>query len=34
MELEGIIVNYVFEFDIPENIKKMEDDIEKKIKLC
>jgi hypothetical protein len=31
-ELEGIIMNYVFEFDTPEIRDKMEGDIEKKIR--
>ena len=30
-ELEGIIMNYVFEFDTPEMKNKMEGDIEKKL---
>jgi len=30
-ELEGIIMNYVFEFDTPEMIEKMRVDIEKKL---
>jgi hypothetical protein len=30
-ELEKTILNYVYEFDTPENRGKMEDDIEKKI---
>jgi hypothetical protein len=30
-ELEGIIMNYVFEFDTPEMKNKMESDIEKKL---
>jgi hypothetical protein len=32
-ELEKTILNYVYEFDTPENRKKMEDDIEKKINM-